>query len=262
MPEGDTVWLTARRLDVALAGHTVVRGELRVPQHSTVQMAGRRVNEVVSRGKHLLLRFDDHTTLHTHLRMDGAWHLYGARDRWRGGPDWQVRALLVTSTRAAVGYRLPVVQLMATADEAEVVGHLGPDLLGKDWDETSALRRLMLDPQRPIGEALLDQRVMAGLGNLYRTELCFIVGVTPWTPVADVATLSRVPGLAHRLLMVNRDGPSQVTTGRSRRGQEHWVYGRRACLRCTTPVRRSMQGAATQQRVTYWCPSCQQGPVG
>jgi endonuclease VIII len=262
VPEGDTVWLTARRLHDALAGHTVVRGELRVPQHAIAEMAGLHVREVVSRGKHLLLRFDEGTTLHTHLRMDGAWHLYGAHERWRGGPSWQVRALLVTSTRAAVGYRLPVVQLLSTADEAGVVGHLGPDLLGDDWDEATALHRLTDDPRRPIGEALLDQRVMAGLGNLYRTELCFVLGVTPWTPIGDVATIARVPGLAHRLLVVNRDGPSQVTTGRSRRGDEHWVYRRRTCLRCATPVRRSMQGPATTERVTYWCPSCQHGPEG
>ncbi|MGB9374766.1 MAG: DNA-formamidopyrimidine glycosylase family protein [Jiangellales bacterium] len=262
MPEGDTVWLTARRLHDALAGHTVVRGELRVPQHATAEISGRAVREVVSRGKHLLLRFDDGTTLHTHLRMDGAWHLYGARERWRGGPAWQVRALLVTSTRAAVGYRLPVVALIATADEADVVGHLGPDLLGEDWDEAEALHRLTGDPQRPIGEALLDQTVMAGLGNLYRTELCFVLGVTPWTPVGDVGSLARAPGLAHRMLVANRDGPAQPTTGRTRRGEEHWVYRRRACLRCATPVRRSMQGRAGQERVTYWCPACQHGPTG
>jgi endonuclease-8 len=104
--------------------------------------------------------------------------------------------------------------------------------------------------------------VMAGLGNLYRTELCFVLGVTPWTPVNDVATLERAPGLAHRLLTLNRDGPAQVTTGRSRRGEEHWVYRRRTCLRCATPVRRAMQGRAPHERVTYWCPSCQRGPVG
>jgi endonuclease-8 len=260
MPEGDTVWLTARRLHAALAGQVLVRGELRVPRLAEVDLAGRTVLEVASRGKHLLTRFDDATTLHTHLRMDGSWHLYRHGERWRGGPAWQVRVLLETTDRQAVGYRLPVVDLVVTEREGEVVGHLGPDLLGPDWDAAEATRRLAADPGREIGLALLDQRVLAGLGNLYRTELCFLRGVTPFVPVGQVADLDAWAPLAHRLLMANRDRAEQVTTGRSARGSRQWVFERSTCLRCGTRVATAPQGEPPRQRVSYWCPSCQRGP--
>ncbi len=261
MPEGDTVWLAARRLHQALAGHTLVRGELRVPAHATADLAGLDVLEVVSVGKHLLTRMSDGSTLHTHLRMDGAWHLYRAGDRWRGGPAWQVRAVLGTQESEAVGYRLGVVELLPRSREHEVVGHLGPDILGEDWDPAEALRRLLADPSRPVGVALLDQRVMAGLGNLYRTEICFVLGVTPWTPVGTLTDPARIPDLARRMLMVNRDRPEQVTTGSMRPDRRHWVFERRTCARCGSPVATARQGPATQERITYWCPVCQSGPV-
>lgn len=261
MPEGDTVWLAARRLHAALAGQLLVRGELRVPRLAAVDLAGRTVLEVASRGKHLLTRFDDATTLHTHLRMDGSWHLYRHGERWRGGPAWQVRALLETADRQAVGYRLPVVDLLRTDREAQVVGHLGPDLLGPDWDAAEATRRLAADPDRPIGLALLDQRMLAGLGNLYRTELCFLRGTTPFTPVGQVADLDAWAPLAHRLLLANRERAEQVTTGRSGRGSRHWVFERSTCLRCGAGVRTALQGEPPRQRITYWCPSCQRGPA-
>lgn len=261
MPEGDTVWLAGRRLDDALSGHTLVRGELRVPRLGGVDLAGHDVVHVLSRGKHLLLRLSNAQTLHTHFRMDGSWHLYRRGQRWRGGPTWQVRAILTTREWDAVGYRLPVVDLLATADEHRVVGHLGPDLLGADWDPDEALHRMVADPHREIGPVLLDQTVMAGLGNLYRTELCFLLGVTPWTAVADLPEPARVPDLAHRLLMANRDRYEQVTTGRSGPGQRHWVFERSTCLRCNTPVSTALQGPPTRQRLTYWCATCQRGPA-
>ncbi len=261
MPEGDTVWLAGRRLDDALSGHTLVRAELRVPRLGGADLAGHDVVRVLSRGKHLLTRLSNAQTLHTHFRMDGSWHLYRRGQRWRGGPTWQVRAILATREWDAVGYRLPVVELLATADEHRVVGHLGPDLLGADWDPDEALRRLVADPDREIGPVLLDQTVMAGLGNLYRTELCFLLGVTPWTAVADLPEPDRVPDLAHRLLMANRERYEQVTTGRSGPGQRHWVFERSTCLRCSTPVSTALQGPPTRQRLTYWCATCQRGPA-
>jgi endonuclease-8 len=261
VPEGDTVWLAGRRLHDALAGAVLVRAELRVPAHATADLTGRTVLEVVSRGKHLLTRLSGGLTLHTHFRMDGSWHLYRQGEPRRGGPDWQVRALLETDQWQAVGYRLPVVQLLETRREADVVGHLGPDLLGADWDAAESTRRLAADPDREIGLALLDQRVMAGLGNLYRTELCFLHSVTPWTRVGDLPDLEAWPALAHRLLVSNRDRAAQVTTGRAGRGSQHWVFERSRCLRCGAPVATGLQGRAPQQRLTYWCPRCQHGPA-
>lgn len=260
MPEGDTVWLAGRRLHAALAGQSLVQGDLRVPRYATRSLAGRQVLEVVSRGKHLLTRLSDAQTLHTHLRMDGAWHLYRRGQRWTGGPAWQVRVVVATTSTQAVGYRLPVVDLVPTSREDTVVGHLGPDLLGPDWDSARALVRLLAEPSRPIGPVLLDQQVMAGLGNLYRTELCFLIGVTPWTPIGEVDDPARIPALAHRLLMANRDRYEQITTGRSGPAHHHWVFERRRCLRCGTAVSTAWQGPPTRQRITYWCPSCQAGP--
>lgn len=263
MPEGDTIWLTAHRLHAALAGRALVRADLRVPQLATVDLVGRRVREVVPRGKHLLTRLDGDATLHSHLRMDGSWHLYGPGERWRGGPDHQVRAVLGTGERTAVGYRLPVLALLPTSDEDEVVGHLGPDLLGPGWDPAEALRRLAAEPGRPLGEALLDQRNLAGIGNVYVSELCFLRGVTPWTPYGLVPAPERLVALARRLLEANKARPGHVTTGDTRRGRTHWVYGRahQPCLRCRTPVRAGEHGPADRLRVAYWCPRCQRGPV-
>ncbi|WP_435136761.1 DNA-formamidopyrimidine glycosylase family protein [Actinacidiphila sp. bgisy144] len=265
MPEGDTVWLTAHRLHAALAGQPLVRADLRVPKLATVDLVGRQVLEVVARGKHLMARLEGGMTLHSHLRMEGAWHVYGAGERWRGGPVHQVRAVLGTAGRVAVGYRLPVLELLRTEAEGEAVGHLGPDLLGPDWDAAEAAARLVADPDRPLGEALLDQRNLAGVGNVYVAELCFLRGVTPWTPVRDVPAPERLVALARRLLVANRARPGHVTTGDTRRGRTHWVYGRehQPCLRCGTPIRSARHGsqAKSQDRVAYWCPRCQRGPA-
>lgn len=261
VPEGDTVWLAGRRLSEALAGDTLVRGELRVPRYADVTLAGRGVRDVASRGKHLLIRLRGGQTLHTHFRMDGSWHLYRTGERWRGGPAWQVRALLSTTTWDAVGYRLPVLDLIATSDEHTVIGHLGPDLLAAAFEADEAAARLSAEGSRPVGETLLDQRVVAGLGNLYRTEMCFLLGVTPWTAVADCGDPHRVVALGRRLLMANRDRYAQITTGESTRGRQHWVFEQRACLRCGTPVSTALQGPAPRERLTYWCPSCQVGPA-
>lgn len=263
MPEGDTVWLTARNLRSALAGGLLARSDLRVPRLATADLSGRRVEEVVSRGKHLLMRFDGGWTLHSHLRMEGAWLVYPAGERWRGGPAHEIRAVLSTADRTAVGYRLPVLELFPSAEEDAAVGHLGPDLLGPDWDPAEAARRLTAGPDRTVGEALLDQRNLAGIGNVYKSELCFLRGITPWTPMAAVQSPGRLVDLAHRLLDANKERHGHVTTGDTRRGRTHWVYGRagRPCLRCGTPIRSAWQGPAVQERITYWCPHCQTGPV-
>ena len=263
VPEGDTVWLAAKRMDTALHGATLVRGELRVPQLAEIDLAGATVTEVVPRGKHMLIRFADGRTLRTHYRMDGSWHVYRPGARWRGGPAFSIRAVFTTPEWECVGYRLHDMAMVRTSDEASVVGHLGPDVLGPDWDLEEALRRLRAQPDEQIGVAILDQRNLAGLGNLYKVETLFLCGVNPWARVADVPDL---PGLVERgrsLMLANRDRPEQSTTGDTRRGQDHWVAGRkgRPCRRCRTTILLGDQGPDLQERVTWWCPRCQATPA-
>ncbi|WP_314224530.1 Fpg/Nei family DNA glycosylase [Streptomyces zaehneri] len=263
MPEGDTVWQAARRLHDALAGKVLTRSDLRVPQYATADLTGRTVLDVTPRGKHLLTRVEGDLTLHSHLRMDGSWKVFTSDQRWTGGPAHQIRAILGTHDRTAVGYRLPVLDLLRTADEPRAVGHLGPDLLGPDWNPERALANLLTDPARSLGEALLDQRNLAGIGNVYKSELCFLLGVTPWLAVGALPAdrAAKLPSLAKKLLEANRDHPVRNTTGR--RGQNLFVYGRapRPCLRCGTPVRVADQGDGSRERPTYWCPACQTGPA-
>lgn len=265
MPEGDTVYLAARRLDAALAGHRLRRGELRHPRWAEHDLAGRTVLAVRSVGKHLLTRFDDDRTLHSHLRMDGSWHLYPAGVSWRR-PAHEARAVLATKERQAIGFLLHDLELLATADEQRLVGHLGPDLLAPDWSDrhlAEAVRRLTADPAAELGLALLDQRVLAGVGNLYKTEVCFLLGVSPWTPVSELANPERAVTLARRLLSRNADRPEQSTTGELGRGRQHWVYtrARQACRRCGTRIRTGAQGDGVYARTAYYCPRCQPGPA-
>jgi len=263
MPEGDTVHQAAKRLHGALAGKVLTRSDLRVPRYATADLTGRTVLDVTPRGKHLLTRIEGGLTLHSHLMMDGTWKIYAAGQRWSGGPAHQIRAILGNADRTAVGYRLPVLELLRTSDEHRAVGHLGPDLLGPDWDPDKALENLLRDPARPLGEALLDQRNLAGIGNVYKSELCYLLRVTPWLPAGDLPAeyAARLPVLAKRLLEANRDRPARNTTGR--REQNLFVYGRapRPCLRCGTPIRVADQGDGSRERPTYWCPACQRGPA-
>lgn len=181
--------------------------------------------------------------------MDGTWRILpttGAPKR-APAPTHELRVILGTTTHTAFGYRLPVVELLRTADEHRAVGHLGPDLLGPDWDEAVAAANLLATPARPLGEALLDQRNLAGIGNIYKAELCFLAQVTPWTPVGYLAprTLPRLAAAAHRLLDANK-ARHRNTTGSRRPGQDLFVYGRahRPCLRCGTPSARPPRTAA------------------
>ena len=263
MPEGDTVWLVAHNLDVALASDVLTRTDFRVPSLATTDLSGRAVVEVVPRGKHLLMRIEGGLTLHSHLRMDGAWHLHRPGARWTGGPEHEIRVVLSTSAWDAIGYRLPVLELVETAHEDEVVGHLGPDLLDPGFDAAEAVRRLLARPDREIGQALLDQTDLAGLGNIYKAESLFLERVSPWTRVGDVGDLPRLVERARRLLDTNKAHASQATTGDPRPGRQHSVYGRggRSCLRCGGRVATATQGDPPYDRVTYWCPACQPGPA-
>ncbi|MGN6577827.1 MAG: Fpg/Nei family DNA glycosylase [Nocardioides sp.] len=262
MPEGDTVWRSARTLDRALSGQTLTGTDFRVPALATVDLSGQVVEQTVSRGKHLLTRIGNDHTLHTHLKMEGSWHLYRPESHWRR-PAHEARVVLRTQSWTAVGFALGVVELVARADEDQAVGHLGPDLLGPDWDEDEALRRLLAEPGRPIGDALLDQRNLAGVGNMYKAELCFLAGVSPWLPVGEVPDLPRLVRRARQMLDANKERVQQTTTGDLRRGKQLWVYRRdkQPCLRCGTRIRVEMQGPDTQERATYWCPRCQPAPA-
>lgn len=259
MPEGDTVWLTARRLNTALAGRRLTRAEFRVPALATTELTGMTVRAVVSRGKHLLTRLDSGLTLRSHLRMDGSWRLVRTGRRWSGGPAYGVRAVLGNLEWECVGYRVHDLAVVPTDREDELVGHLGPDLLGADWDPEEAVRRLLADPGREIGAALLDQRTLAGIGNMYKAELLFLRGVHPFTATGAVVDLPALVDLAHRVLYRNKDAPEQSTTGSNRRGENFWVYLRtgQPCRRCGTAILGADQGAPPYQRPTFWCPDCQ-----
>ncbi|MCU1412085.1 MAG: glycosylase [Rhodoglobus sp.] len=257
MPEGDTVYRAARQLAAAFDGTVLTRCDIRVPAFATVDLTGEAVHETVSRGKHLLMRVGEYT-LHSHLKMEGVWQLYRPGERWRR-PEFTARAILANESVVAVGFELGLFEVLRTADEDQAVGYLGPDLLGPDWDPARAAANLRSAPEREIGLALLDQRNLAGLGNVYRAELCFLRGVLPTTPVEEVADLDRMVALGHKLIDANKDRPTRTTTG-SLRGDTAWVYGRegRPCLRCGTRVLHGELGDnPLQLRDTYWCPSCQ-----
>lgn len=257
MPEGDTVWRTAHRLDSALSGRALTVSDFRVPQWAELDLTGHNVVETVSRGKHLLTRLAD-VTIHTSLKMEGSWHVYRSASPWRS-PAFQARLVLANDTWQAVGFRLGAVDVVERSAEATLVGHLGPDLLGSDWSLDAALTRLTAAPERPLGDALLDQRNLAGIGNLYKAEVCFLLGVNPGTPVGAVGVLPQLLDKARRLLIANKDRAAQTTTGNVRRGQSLWVYARRGlpCRRCGTPIRAMESGDPGTERVTYWCPRCQ-----
>jgi endonuclease-8 len=254
VPEGDTVWRTARHLDQALTGRLLIATDFRVPSFATLDLSGRRVGGTVARGKHLLTRIGDEHTLHTHLKMEGSWHLYRPTTPWRR-PSHEARVVLRTEEWVGVGFALGITEVLRRTEEDAAVGHLGPDLLGPDWDEDEALRRLRAAPERPVGEALLDQRNLAGIGNMYKAELCFLAGIDPAAPVAAVPDLPRLVRRAKQVLEANKHRVQQATTGDLRRGRTLWVYGRgrQPCRRCGTRI----EQAELDGRVTYWCPRCQ-----
>ncbi len=250
MPEGDTVFRTAEKLREALVGHTLTRCDVRVPRYATVDLSGRPVDEVRSRGKHLFIRVGP-ASIHSHLKMDGSWRVTSLTAR----ADYRVRIILDTKEVRALGIDLGVLEILDRAHDFDVVGHLGPDLLGDDWDPKLAAANLTARPDRPIAEALLDQRVLAGIGNVYSNELCFITGHLPTAPVSAITDPHRLVSRAREMLWANRFRGNRCTTGDTRAGRQVWVYGRagQGCRRCGTPVRQDGSG----ERVTYWCPACQ-----
>lgn len=262
MPEGDTVFQAARKLHDALAGSQLTGCDVRVPSYATVDLAGQRVENVVSRGKHILMRVGA-STIHSHLKMEGAWHVYEPGARWRR-PAFQARIVLETAEHTAVGFELGQLDIVPRVREDDLVGHLGPDLLstgqdGPAWDAAEAVRRIAAHPDDPVAVALLDQRNLAGLGNEYVVELCFLRGMLPTRFVRD-ADVPRTVDLAHRLITANRDRVQRVTTGDLRPGRTSWVYRRdgKPCLRCGTRIRRGELGRTDLElRSTFYCPHCQ-----
>jgi endonuclease VIII len=263
VPEGDTVHRTADRLDAALRGAVVERAELRWPSVPDVDLAGSRTLEVVARGKHLLHRFDTGSTLHTHLRMEGQWrveHPGPATDRALRRHD--LRAAVLTGRWSALGLRLGMVDLVPTARESELVGHLGPDVLGPDWDAAVAAERVT-SARGLIGDTLLDQRVLAGVGTFWASEILFLERVLPWVRAGDLDR-DRVQALLerlHRLMAAARRTGWQASTGIQRSGEEAYVHARsgRPCRRCGDTVRVAMTGVAPRQRTLFSCPTCQGG---
>ncbi len=293
MPEGDVVWRSAQRLHAALAGRQLVTSDLRWPSLAAVDLRGRTVTEVVSRGKHLLLRVaarrgsatggetggvtgapEPAVTLHSHLRMEGSWHVHATGEPWATARAAHgVRAVLANDRWTAVGHRLGMLDLVRTADEHRLVGHLGPDVLGTGWDDDAVAQVLAnlraLAAARPattVGEALLDQRVLAGVGTFFMAEALFLRGTSPWTPVAAVRGgeegLRSLVELVRRLLLAGTVDVAQSSTGETSHGARAWVHGRSGlpCRRCGTAVRVAPIGVAPHDRVAFSCPHCQPGP--
>ena len=268
MPEGDTIHRSAAQLSVALTGKRVVKLELRRdPRGRRPPEPGTTVVGVEAVGKHLLVRFDDGQVLHTHMQMTGVWHVYRKGERWRR-PGHTARVVLeVDDGTVAVCFAAPVVEFRrdtgergVTTSAARSLARLGPDLCEMDPDLDDVLARLArLDPTTEIGVALLDQRVAAGIGNVYKSEVCWAERISPFTPLTslDSETRRRLFATAHRLLRANLGSARRVTF---RGGLA--VYGRagRVCPRCRTQVLRRVQGA--DERLTFWCPTCQPDGVG
>jgi endonuclease-8 len=252
VPEGDTVYLAAQRLNSALSGETILGSDFRVPKYATVDLTGRMIRSVRPRGKHLFFDMGE-ISLHTHFKMQGSWHLYRSGQPWRR-PSHQARVILKTARWDAVGFDLPLVELVA--HPGATVAHLGPDLLDESFDLSEAARRMLADPGRPLGEALADQTVVAGLGNVYKSEVPYVAGVDPRRPVGEVRNIESILTLARKMIRANRSTGNQITTGDPRPGREHWVYKRGGlpCSRCGTRISMTRDSS---QRITYWCPSCQ-----
>lgn len=254
MPEGDTVFLAAARLRTALDGKTLTRSDFRVPKYATLDLRGEPVESVGSYGKHLFVRTPE-LSIHTHLKMEGEWRVYQPGQRWTR-PGFTARLILATEDAEAVGFSLGLVEVLRRADEHTAIDHLGPDLLGPDWNAAEAVRRLAAQPERPIGLALLDQRNLAGIGNIYRSEVCFLRRVNPATPVGEIDDLPGLVDEAHRVLMRAAHEPPWRALAYGRQ--------RRPCRRCGTNMVVHLLGddadGTRAERGIYFCPHCQPKP--
>ena len=274
MPEGDSIFRAARSLHRVLSGHVVTRFDTAYAHLDRVNVdtpiVGRTIENCHSAGKHLLIVFSGDVILRTHMRMNGSWHLYRHGERWWRG-EHAMRIRIDTAEWVAVAFNVPVAEFVTSAQLATrgPIAELGPDLLGESFDRDEAIRRIVASGHRAIAQTLLDQRIVAGIGNVYKSEVLFMSGVHPDTPSSAVpaATLERMLDIARGVLKDNVvDGTSpRIQTYRSLRqlnpASEHdeslWVYGRRGkpCRRCGTPI--EMKKTGLEARSTYWCPNCQ-----
>jgi endonuclease-8 len=253
MPEGDTIWRMAALLHAGLEGKRVLRAR----PDSLKRFEGRSITEVKPVGKHLLIRFDNGLAIHSHMRMQGAWHLYRRSEPWRR-PDWQVKAVIETEDAVAVCFSAPLIEIVR--DEGATLGHLGPDILDAGWSVREVVERARSIGPAPIGELLLDQRVTAGIGNVYRCEALWQCRVNPWTHVAEIDDdqLTVLFETAHRAMRANIDGGIGRRFPGYGRGAVHGRGGR-PCPRCGARISVRAQGELA--RLTYWCPACQPAPL-
>ena len=240
MPEGDTILRTARTLHAALAGKIVTHFQTMLPKLERIPLEGRRIERVFAVGKHLIIEFDGGVRLHTHMRMNGSWHLYRPGERWRR-PRVDMRLLIETGDFVAVGFNVPVAEFGSAPE-------VGPDLLSPDFDAAEALRRLKEHGEEEIANVLLNQRVMAGIGNIWKSEALFRSGVDPFARVRELddATLARIVANARKLLRASANG---------RVARMVYSRGGQACRRCGARIKSRAQGEGA--RLTYWCPRCQ-----
>ena len=278
MPEGDTIFRAARTLHRAMAGKPVVQFESVFPAltrvHVDTPLTSQTIERVSAAGKHLLMQFSGGLVLRTHMRMNGSWHIYRPQEPWQR-PRRDMRIVVATADFVAVGFNIPVAEFVQVRrlDRHAELARLGPDLLSEPFDSVEALRRIKARPGEAIADVLLNQRVMAGIGNVYKSEVLFACRVSPFVETRQLGDdlLECLVTTARRLLLANVQtslAPMTTytgyrrTTGRDNPGERLWVYSRvgKPCRRCATPIEIAKQG--TDARLTYWCPGCQVGIVG
>jgi endonuclease-8 len=266
MPEGDTILRTARTLTRAISGKAIARVLSPIVDVARAELAGHRIDAVEAHGKNLIVRFDDGRALHTHMRMNGAWHLYRAGERWRK-PEHMARVAIEVEAAAgdpalvAVCFNAPVVRMIRDAASDPSLSRLGPDLLKDDFDARVACQRLQSLGAMPIGEAIVTQSAIAGIGNIYKSEALFARRIDPWAPVSSIAddALLALIDEARRMMRRNAGSPSAMRTTRARHhhGARFAVYDRSGarCLVCGEAIRMRHQGSPP--RSTYYCARCQ-----
>jgi endonuclease-8 len=258
MPEGDTIFRTAESVRRWINGRTVTAARTTAPVPVRL-LVGSDVTAVEARAKHLLFRFSNGLVLHTHMRMTGSWHVYPTGDRWQR-PRSQARLVLECGDRTSVCFNAPVIELLDPQQEAthaSLVG-LGPDVLDGSFDMDEVVRRARrCPPETTAGELLLDQRVVSGIGNIYRCESLFLEGLDPWATVGSIGDdrLRHLVAGACRIMRANV--AAQTTMTRQFGAGGPWVYRQsgRPCRRCGTTIRASRLGE--QGRSIFWCPTCQ-----
>ncbi|MEO8725153.1 MAG: DNA-formamidopyrimidine glycosylase family protein [Acidobacteriaceae bacterium] len=268
MPEGDTIFRAARTLDRALAGRTVTAFESALPRLNRVEedhpIAGRQMVAVSARGKWMVMEFTGDLFLLTHMRMNGSWHVYRPGEAWKRS-RYHMRVAIHTDEFVAVGFDVPVAEFHTAASLARHPGYgrLGEDVLSAEFNERSAIKQLESRPDLQVGDALLLQGLMAGIGNVFKSEICFACGVHPFRLTGGLLAeeLACLVHTARKYLLANvsesASSASRATTGRINPAEQLWVYQRkgRACLRCGTPIQAEKQGSGA--RSTFWCPRCQ-----